>query len=231
VAHVAVEILELARQLEVVDDARPGLAQVLLVRVVGAVGGQRAGFVVFDVLGADGRAHEDEVVVEVGAVQQLGRHRVEEGLGQLGLVVVGQQADVVQLGLLPGVHAQRVDVEVLPQLVHGLVHALVVELDALRLRLLLAVPVGLLEALLRQRRGLAEQAVVALEAVQQRLRDVEGQLVGEAVREHAGGLSSRALRSTAGARARRYRPAGPKRVSGESASSSDSESAAASTRG
>jgi hypothetical protein len=38
-------------------------------------------------------------------VQQLGRDGIEEGLGQFGLVVVGQQADVVQLGLLPGVHA------------------------------------------------------------------------------------------------------------------------------
>jgi hypothetical protein len=37
-------------------------------------------------------------------VQDLGGDRVEEGLGQLGLVVVHQQADVVQLDLVPHVH-------------------------------------------------------------------------------------------------------------------------------
>jgi hypothetical protein len=56
--------------------------------VVGAVGRRGGGLVVLDVLGADGRPHEDEVVVEVAAVQDLGGDRVEEGLGQLGLVVV-----------------------------------------------------------------------------------------------------------------------------------------------
>ena len=76
-------------------------------RVVGAVGGSAAGssFSMYSV--RDRRAHEDEVVVEVAAVQDLGRHRVEEGLGELGLVVVDQQADVVQLDLLPDVHRQR----------------------------------------------------------------------------------------------------------------------------
>ena len=51
------------------------------------------------------------------------------------------------------------------QALHGLVHALVVELDALRLRLLLAVPVGVFEATLGFAAGLAEQAVVAVEAL------------------------------------------------------------------
>jgi hypothetical protein len=117
----------------------------VLGRVVGAVGGHGARRVVLDVLGADRRAHEDEVVAEVAAVQQLGGDGVEEGLGQFGLVVVGQQADVVQLGLLPGVRRQGRDVE-FRAAVHGLVDALVVVLDALRLRTLLAMPVGQLEA-------------------------------------------------------------------------------------
>ena len=116
-------------------------------------------------------------------MQQLGRDAVEEGFGQLGLVVVGQQADVVQLGLLPGVHRQLLDVELAAQALHRLIDALVVERDALRLRLLLAVPVGLLEALLGAPRGVAEELVVAVEAVDQRLGDGEGAAVGQLVRE------------------------------------------------
>ena len=108
---VAAQILELARELEVVDHAQQRLAQRFLGRVVGAVGRQRGRLVVLDVLGRDRRAHEDEVVVEVAAVQDLGRHRVEEGLGELGLVVVGEQADVVQLDLLPHVHLQAAGLE------------------------------------------------------------------------------------------------------------------------
>jgi hypothetical protein len=142
------QVLELALQLEVVDDAQQRLVQAS--RAWGSRRGRsaRRRLVVLDVLGADRRPHEDEVVAEVAAVQQLGGDRVEEGLGQLGLVVVGQQADVVQLDLLPAVHRQVVDVELAAQPVHGLVHALVVVLDALALGALLAVPVGVLEALL-----------------------------------------------------------------------------------
>jgi hypothetical protein len=181
---VAFEVGELALQLEVADDAHPGLLQVVQARVVGAVGGQCGGFVVFDVFGADRGAHEDEIVAEVAAVQQLGRHAVEEGLGQLGLAVVDQKADVVQLGLLPSVHRQLVAVELPPQALHRFVHAQVVELDALRLRFLLAVPVGGLEAALGLLRGLAEQPVVAVETFHQRLRDRKRAAVGQLVREH-----------------------------------------------
>ena len=198
--HVARQVLELALELEVVDDADQRLAQVLARGVVGAVGRQGSGLVVLDVLGADGRAHEDELVAEVAARQQLGRDRVEEGLGQLGLVVVGQQADVVQLGLLPGVLREGVDGELVAQARHGLIDTLVVVLDALALGALLAVPVGLLEALLRPGAGGAEQAVVAVEALQHGARDVEGAAVGQGVREHRaapGGLCASQSSSSA----------------------------------
>jgi hypothetical protein len=117
-------------------------------------------------------------------VQQLGGDGIEEGLGQFGLVVIGQQADVVQLGLLPGVCRKGRDVEPLPQSLHGLVDALVVVLDALGLGPLLAMPVGKLEAALGGGAGFAEQPIVPVEAVDQRLGDVEGAAVGEFVREH-----------------------------------------------
>jgi len=108
---VAGQVFESGLELEVVNDADQRLAQALARGVVGAVGGFGCGFVVLDVLGADGRPHEEELIAKVAAVQQLGSHRVEEGLGQLGLVVVGQQADVVQLGLLPGVLRQGIGTE------------------------------------------------------------------------------------------------------------------------
>ena len=119
-------------------------------------------------------------------MQDLRRHRVEEGLGKLGLVVVGQQADVVQLDLLPHVHRQRARVELGLQPLSTFIDALVVELDALALRPLLAVPVCPFEALLGLRTRLAKQPVVAVEAVEHRLSDVEGANVGELLREHYG---------------------------------------------
>jgi hypothetical protein len=67
---------------------------------------------------------------------------------------------------------------------HGLVHALVVELDALALRALLAVPVGALEARLGPGARLAEEPVVAVEAFEHRACDGEGAAVGELVGEH-----------------------------------------------
>jgi hypothetical protein len=76
---------------------------------------------------------------------------------------------------------------ILPQALHGLVDALVVVLDALRLRTLLAMPVGQLEAPLGGGAGFAEQVVVAVESVDQRLGDVEGAAVGELVRKHGSG--------------------------------------------
>ena len=117
-------------------------------------------------------------------VQDLGRDRVEKRLGQLGLVVIDQQADVVQLDLLPGVVGEVRGIKVALQPLYRLIHPGIVELDALALRPLLAVPVGVFEALLGGAVGVREQPVVAVEAVQHRLRNIERTAVGEAVREH-----------------------------------------------
>ena len=185
VVDVAAEVLEVALQLVVGDDAQQRVAQRLARRVVGAVGGPRGRLVVFDVLGAHRRPHEDEVVAEVAAVQDLRRHRVEEGLGELRLVMLDQHADVVQLDLVPHLHRQLAGAELGLQPLGALVDALVVELDALALRALLAVPVSRLEAALRLGTGLAEQAVVLVEAFEHRPGDVEGAAVGELLRKHA----------------------------------------------
>jgi len=122
--------------------------------------------------------------VEVRAVQDLAGHRVEEGLGQFGLVVVDQEADVVQLDLVPDVHGLGAGVVFLLQPAHAFLDAQVVELDALALGALLAVPVGGFEAVLGPRGLGAEQAVVAIEAIHHRLGDVVRLGRVESLREH-----------------------------------------------
>jgi hypothetical protein len=143
-------------------------------------------------------------------VQDLGRHRVEEGLGELGLVVVDQQADVVQLDLLPHVHRQRRGLELALQALGRLVDPLVVVLDPQRLGPLLAVPVGRLEARLGLGAGLAEEAVVAVEALEHRLRDGEGAGVGQCRRKgrrvHEAALMPTANSAAAPGRPPRHTP-------------------------
>ena len=44
----------------------------------------------FDVLGRHRRTDENEIVVKIIAVQDFGRHRIEEGFGQFRLLVIEQ---------------------------------------------------------------------------------------------------------------------------------------------
>ena len=98
-------------------------------RVVDAVGRRR--LFGLDVLGGHRRPHEDEVVVEIGAVQDLAEHRIEKGFGQLGLLVVGQQADVMQLDFAPDFVGQFALMVFVFQDLHAFLHPRVVERDAL----------------------------------------------------------------------------------------------------
>ncbi len=97
VAQIGAEIREPALEREVEHDVDQRVAQALLQRVVAAIGGR----IGVDVLGGDRRAHEDEAVVVVAAPQRLHRDRVEERLGALGLLVVDEEPDEVELHLLP----------------------------------------------------------------------------------------------------------------------------------
>ena len=117
-------------------------------------------------------------------MQDLGRDRIEEALGQLRLVVVDQEADEVQLDLVPDLHRLLAGPEFLLEPRHRLADAQVVELDALALGALLAVPVGGLEAVLGARRLGAKEPVVPIEAVAHRPCDVVGERRIEALREH-----------------------------------------------
>ena len=128
---------------------------------------------VVDVFSRHRGPHKDEIVVKIIAVKNFGAHRVKKGLGQLRLMVIGQQPDVVQLDLLPDLHRQVFSLEVTLQSLISLLHTQVIELDPLTLRALLTMPVGLLKAKLGLGTGFSEQPVVAIKTFQHRLGDVE----------------------------------------------------------
>jgi hypothetical protein len=198
---VALEILEIDTQAEVTHHAPELVEDGVAARVVGTVGGAAGRVLGLDVLGADGRAHEDEVVLEIAAVQDLGRHRVEEGLGQLGLAMVDQHADVQQLDLLPHLHRLLGGLELALEPPRAFAHAQVVELDALALAALLAVPVRRLEAVAGARRFGAKQLVMSVEPVDHGPGDVPGQRRIEFLQQHK--LSTgRPIRRRSGARIR-----------------------------
>ena len=104
----------------------------------------------------------------------------------------------MQLHLLPHIHRQYAGVEFGLQPLAGLAHPQVIELDAFALRGLLAVPVGFLETPLRIMAGLTEQAVVAIEAFDQGLRDGKGPLVGQRIGKHRLGCAVRHHWASAG---------------------------------
>lgn len=190
-AGVAWQVLERQRQAEVGHHADQAFVQALGHRVVDPV--RRHATV--QVVGGHGRPHEQEIVVEVVAVQQPARHRVEEGLGAFGLAMLAQQADEFLLDLLPvgglrfsqrgargavrAVGAMGADRALGPPAQHAfelagaLAHAHVVVLDAFARQALDAVPVARFEQRLGALRAVAEQRVVAVEAGQDAMRDVQ----------------------------------------------------------
>ena len=101
---VALQVVKGQAQAEVLQQPCQNFLHAGMGRVVGTVGRTRLGLAVFDVLGTDSGSDEDEVVLKVAAVQNLGRDRVEKCLSQFRLMVIDQQADVMQLDLLPDVH-------------------------------------------------------------------------------------------------------------------------------
>ena len=107
-------------------------------------------------------------------MQQLRADRVEEGLGELGLAVLGQQRDVVALDLRPVARGELAAIEAGLDPLDRLAHAGVVEVDPLAREVADRVPVGGLVARLRLLRVVAEQRVVAVEAGEDRLGDRDG---------------------------------------------------------
>ncbi len=171
VREIVPEVGEAPLESEVEHDVDQGGAQALLHRVVAPVR-RRVGV---DVLGGDRRAHEDELVVKVRAMQDLDRHRVEERLRALGLLVVDQERDELALDFAPhriAVNSRGAQLALKP--VGGLLHPPVVEVDAVAADVLDREPVAGVEMPSRRARALAEQRVVLVEAFDQGARDRAG---------------------------------------------------------
>ena len=157
------EVAERPAPPEIEEDALEAIAQAAGARVVAAVD-RRVGI---DVLGRDRRAHEDKIVVRIRPPEDSRDHGVEERLGELGLGVVDEQADVEELGLLPDGSVERRDVEPCPEALDALDDARIVETDPLLHGLLGVTPRGCIEALLCLGARRAEEPVVPVEALDQ----------------------------------------------------------------
>ena len=156
-----------AFQPEIEHDVDQRVAQAVLARVVRAVG-RRIGV---DVLGGYRGPHEQAPVVEIRAVQDLARDRIEEGLGALRLLVVDQQRNVVPLDRLPARIVDLCATEFALQASDGFGHASIVEVDAVLRRMSDRQPVTRLEVPFGHPGAIAEQRVVKVEAVERCLRD------------------------------------------------------------
>ena len=167
VGEVAAEIREAAFEPEVEDDVDERLAQAVLPRIVRAVR-WRIGV---DVLGGDRGPHEKTTVVEIGAVKDLARYRVEERFRALGLLVVDQQRDVMALDLRPARIVDACAAEVELETGNRFHDPAVVEVDAVAGDVTDREPVAGFEVAFCQPRAVAEQLVMAIEAVEGRLGD------------------------------------------------------------
>ncbi len=183
---VALKIFKRGAQAKIAHHAAQFAQQVVALRVIAAVAGVGLRVLGFQVFGAHRRAHENKVVLEIAAVQNFGADRIEKGFGQLGLAVVHQHAHIKQLDLLPDLHRQLRGVVFALQPRHTFFHAQVVELDALALGALLAVPVLGFEAVLGARRFGPKQAVMAVKAVDHGKRNVVRQGGVEPLRQGGG---------------------------------------------
>ena len=174
IVHIARQVFKRALQLKALDDAQHGLAQGVARRIVGAIGRPGSRFVIFDVLGTHRRAYENEIVLKMCPVQDPACDRIEEGLAEFGLVMVHQQANVMQLDLLPDVHWLLCSLKLILQSHHAFLHACVIELDAFALGSLLAMPICRLKTVLGARRFRAKQAVMPIKTIHHGLGNLKG---------------------------------------------------------
>jgi hypothetical protein len=164
---VALEILERAVDLERLERAAERRPEVVPFRVVAEVGR----LVAVEVLGRDRGTLEDVLVPVIAAVEDATDDGVEEGLRALRLLVLVEERDERPLQRLPLLLVTRLR-ELLLQDLDGLEHARVVHVDAGAARLVHHRPVAALPALLRSGARLAKEAVMPVESVDDRLRDL-----------------------------------------------------------
>ena len=122
-------------------------------------------------LGGDRGPHEKTTVVEIDAVKDLARYRVEERFRAFRLLVVDHQRDVMALDLRPARIIDACAAEVELQAGNRFHDPAVVEVDAVAGDVTDRQPVAGLEVILCQPRAVAEQLVMAIEPVEGRLGD------------------------------------------------------------
>ena len=195
--HIPRQILKGASQLQLLEQRLQRVLQMLATAgIVGPVSGDGPGLRIFQILRADGRAHKDEVVVKVRAVQDLGGDRVEKSFGQLGLQMIHHQPDIVQLDLLPDGHALLAGFKLLFQPLNAGTHLQVIKRYTLALRALLTLPVHGFKALLGSGSLRTEHAVVLVETMHQGLCNGIGLRGVQSLRKHGGPVAPKqAMRS------------------------------------
>ena len=172
--QVAPQILERVGEPEFARDALERGAQP---RSIGASSGVVAavgGLVSFQVLGRDRWPPEDELVAVVAPVQHLAGDRVVEGLGALGLAVLVQQRNVRQLDGRPDCLVKLRFRETVEDAAHRFLDTGVVHLDSIPRERAQRRPVRRLEVALGLARGVAEKAVMLVEAGEDRARHLRG---------------------------------------------------------
>jgi len=167
VSQVAAEIREAGIELKVQDDIDQRATQPVLPRIVRAVGGR----VGVDVIGRNRGADEQAAIVEIIAVQNLARHRIEESLGAFRLLVVDKERDVVALHRLPPrlVDAAAAEFALEPR--YRLQDAAIIEVNAVLRGMGDGEPVAGFEMLLGGARAVSEDRVMAVEALERGPRD------------------------------------------------------------
>jgi hypothetical protein len=118
---------------------------------------------------------EDESIVIIRAMQDLARDRREERLGALGLAMVDQESDEMQLDAVPqriGAAARKARrAKFAFDALDGLRAAAIVEIDAISNDVMDCEPIAGLEIALCGTSTLAKQRVMAVEAFEQDLGD------------------------------------------------------------
>src|SRR5437773_8460536 len=128
-----------------------------------------------EIFGRRRRTDEDESIVIVRAMQDLARDRREERLGALGLPVIDQESDEMQLDAVPqriGAAARKARrAKFTFDALDGFSATAVVEVDTIPNDVMDCEPITRLEIALRCTRTLAKQRVMAVEAFEQHLGD------------------------------------------------------------
>ncbi len=133
-------------------------------------------------LGGHRGPNEQTPVVEIRAVKDLARNRVEKRFRAFGLLVIDQQRDVLALDLGPAgvIDARAAEVEF--QARNGLGDATIVEVDSIAGDVTDGKPIAGFEIFLCQPCAVAEKLVMAIEAVER--------CPGDGLRARGGALSA-----------------------------------------